>query len=1132
MKYSEQARELLQEAKRAVVAAGAEPAEYARLIEWPHVAAAALATGKLNEPLRGYLGLAAEDIKWPPSTRELADKMRQVAAVPTPLKPGPLLGGLIESVSGGGDEDSVELLHLAKAVWLGAPEEWRADFCKANGLDLLKAPSPSREASEATVSLGTILREVNEIHLALSKTIVGQDGALKEVSEALFKARVRDRAGDAGLPQMVFLFMGPPGVGKTFTAESLAALLKDEQGRPRKHHVFDMSSYSATEVGVMALTGFPPSYRESRAGALTGFVHDNPSAIVILDEVEKASPEVTRLLLQILGRGMLRDNHLREDVPFGKTAIVLTTNAGRTLYEDVNRTGFTFDASKVHSATILDALEKEKDSQGRAIFPKELCSRLSTGYPILFRPLQPSDYDDIVAREMERQGKHYASRHNMPIVFEDPLVRTLLVLWSGPDLDARRVEDSVGRFLSEFLMRGYQEHSDCFTWADVGKPTPIVVRVPAGGRDAEIVHQLDRACRRVLLIDDRPEFLELFRKACPAFTWFGAANTAEGCEVVRREAVDFVLQDLDLRGTIDGPLDVSGGLECLRILHEQFPRLPVFILSRALGKENFDQALYRKCVEAGGARGYIDRVLVRDGQEVEAEAFRQNLETVRGNLAREQLIREMVRSRKKVVFDVEFRRHVPSGTVHANIHDIRFEMVPTSAGRGLFSLTRPNTRFKDVAGCESAMHQLELIVKWLKDPVSFQKLGAHIKRGVLMVGPPGTGKTLLAQAVAGEADVPFVAAKASQFTTVWQASGATAIRELFAEARKHAPAIVFIDEIDAIGASRSGSSGGRESEQRQALLQLLTELDGFKDGDWTPLIVLAATNREKDLDEALERPGRFDSIVTVDLPDQGAREAILRLHARNKSVAADVDWRRLAQRTSGMSGADLAQVVNEALTLATLAGKAAADSADFNEAMNRMRYREEGKKEVSEAERSATAAHEAGHAIVVRGLLPDDIIPQISILPRGRAAGFIEHGEQEELVQSPDLRKIKARICVLMGGRAGEQAAGLSPSVGCMNDLERATGLAYSAVRSWGLSPEVGPINADKVGALLSEELKAKIDSTARGILTEAERRAVDILSANRQAHEQLIRLLLEKETVLEADLAEFWKTHDVVLPV
>lgn len=1134
MNYSEPVRDILKAAKKAAALSKPDCIEpKAAVISWEDVAAAACGVSAFGKALSGLLNVESPNLLWPNDTEARAAEIKDAPTVEVPLRPTPELDHVFLAVKGGKRDVQLEISDLAHALWTAASLEWRKEFCERNGLELEKLTTnvvtSAASTAQQPLDLLATIKHNQGIYDAIRQKVYGQDAALREVSNAIFKAAVTtNRAEDTCAPGVVFLFMGPPGCGKTYTAEVLSKHLKGRTGKDRPLCILDMSSYATHESALHALTGFPPSYVNSKAGDLTGFVNSNPHALLVFDEVEKAHPEALRLLLQVLGRGMLRDNHLRKDVPFRDTVIVLTTNAGKSLYDNVNRTGLTFDMARVHTDTILDALEKEKNAQGETLFPRELCSRLAGGYPILFRPLQPLAYDQVIKQSLAAGKTAYWEQFGVDLVCDDPLVRTLLVLRSGPDLDARRVKDSVGRFVSEYLVEGYQHYGQVFENAYAQGARSIVLRVPESGRGAEIIEKIEKSCRRILLVDDREEFLELFRTACPDFTWIGACDAKSACEAVRREAPDWVLQDLDLRGTVEGPLDTEGGMECLRVLHEQFPDLPVFILSRALSTEHFNEDLYRRCIEAGGARGYVDRTYVDKKQTDEVESFRKGLEDIRNNLAREALIREMVRSRKRVVFDTEFRLHKLSNAIHCNLHSIRFEVVPTSAGFGMFSVTRPNTRFRDVAGCEEARKQLETIVLWLKNPTAFQQLGATMRRGVLMVGPPGTGKTFLASAVAGEADAMFLPAKASEFISGWQASGAKAIRELFAEARRHAPAIVFIDEIDAIGGARD-THAGRDAEHRQALIQLLTELDGFGRNDTVPVVVLAATNRPSDLDPALCRPGRFDCTVEVGLPDQRAREEMLRLFAQNKRVEG-VDLSRVAQRTGGFSPADLRELVNDALIRATLARRPAAGNEDFNDALNRMRFGSEGRREISEQHRRMTAAHEAGHAVVSMVLLPEQPLPQISILPRPGygMAGFVETREVEEQRSLPDSRFFRNRLAILLAGRAAEEQQGQLPSVGAESDLERATRLAHDMVMRWGLGEKTGFLSYTAMKEILDEETRSRLIGEVERLLKDAYEHSKAILAANAATVSALVQRLLEHETLQEADIEDFWKAHPV----
>ncbi len=436
-------------------------------------------------------------------------------------------------------------------------------------------------------------------------------------------------------------------------------------------------------------------------------------------------------------------------------------------------------------------------------------------------------------------------------------------------------------------------------------------------------------------------------------------------------------------------------------------------------------------------------------------------------------------------------------------------------------------RFDDVAGCEEAKEELHEVVEFLKSPGKFQRLGAQIPKGVLLVGPPGTGKTLLAKALAGEAQVPFYSISGSEFVEMFVGVGAARVRDLFQQAKKSAPCIIFIDEIDAIGKFRGGPmvSGGHE-EREQTLNQLLVEMDGFEPN--IGVILLAATNRPEVLDPALLRPGRFDRQVVLDAPDAKGREAILRVHSRKKPLAPDVDLRAIAMRTPGFSGADLANAVNEAALLAARRGANQITQQDLEEAVEKVMAGPERKsRRLGREERRRVAVHEAGHAMVAIHCPNAPPVAKISIIPRGKAAlGYtMQLPEEERFLATKG--EIEDKICVALGGRAAEQLLLGEISSGAQNDLENATELAKGMVCRFGMSDVVGPRVLSREtspflrGAWtpaeqesLSPELAARVDREIARILEEQARRAQEILSAHREALERVAQELLENEVM------------------
>jgi len=442
----------------------------------------------------------------------------------------------------------------------------------------------------------------------------------------------------------------------------------------------------------------------------------------------------------------------------------------------------------------------------------------------------------------------------------------------------------------------------------------------------------------------------------------------------------------------------------------------------------------------------------------------------------------------------------------------------------------PKVTFKDVAGAEEAVEELHEIKEFLASPGKFRALGARIPKGVLLFGPPGTGKTLLARAVAGEAGVPFFSISGSDFVEMFVGVGASRVRDLFEQAKQSAPAIVFIDEIDAVGRHRGAGMGGGHDEREQTLNQLLVELDGFdvKSG----VIVIAATNRPDILDPALLRPGRFDRQVVVDRPDLRGREAILDVHSKGKPLADEIDLQVLARQTPGFTGADLANLINEAAILAARREKDIIGMDELEEAIERVIAGPERKSRVmSDEERKITAYHEGGHALVGFALPNSDPIHKVTIIPRGRAGGYTlalpledkNYARRSELVD---------QLAMSLGGRTAEELIFSDPTTGASNDIEKATTLARRMVMEWGMSDRLGPLQYGKPegevflgrdytrGNEVSDDLAAAIDEEIRKLITQAHEEARQILSTHRDALDAIADALLDQETLDSDEVA------------
>ena len=448
-------------------------------------------------------------------------------------------------------------------------------------------------------------------------------------------------------------------------------------------------------------------------------------------------------------------------------------------------------------------------------------------------------------------------------------------------------------------------------------------------------------------------------------------------------------------------------------------------------------------------------------------------------------------------------------------------------GKSKAKMAPPNSNkvtFKDVAGADEEKAELEEIVDFLKQPKKYIEMGARIPKGVLLVGPPGTGKTLLAKAISGEAGVPFFSISGSDFVEMFVGVGASRVRDMFDQAKKNAPCIVFIDEIDAVGRQRGAGVGGGHDEREQTLNQLLVEMDGF--GVNEGIIMIAATNRPDILDPALLRPGRFDRQIVVGAPDVAGRESILKVHTRNKHLGDDVELKVLAKRTPGFTGADLENLTNEAALLAVRRNKMTIDMDDIEEAITRVIAGPEKKSRVMSAhDKKITAYHEAGHAVAMRMLEHSDPVHEISIIPRGMAAGYTMHLPENDRSHISKL-KLKDDMVGLLGGRVAEQIIIGDISTGAKNDIDRTSSIARSMVMQYGMSSKIGTISFGNdngevflgrdmgKSSNISEETSAEIDEEVKALIDEAYKRAEKILNENVNKLHAVAQALLEKEKI------------------
>ena len=987
--------------------------------------------------------------------------------------------------------------------------------------------------------LGELVDRLHEMRDTLLKRVFGQDHAVHAFVEALFNAEVVAGADkNRKRPKALFAFAGPPGVGKTYLAELGASYLD----RPFKR--FDMSSYSSG-LDHQLLTGMAKGYAGARTGTLTGFILKNPNAVLLFDEIEKASSQTIHLFLQLLDAGVLQDTYLEQDVAFSETIIILTTNAGRMLYDNPNESGVHTANSAFHRKTILDALENEKDPKtGQPFFPGAICSRMATGYPVLFNHLRVNELEKVVRAELKRVGGLFEKQYFKRIIFDD-LTAMCLVLREGAQTDARTLRSQAEAYVKTQifqLCQLYESHriEDVMDKIDyikfgldgeISKLEPNIRTLFAAGERAHVL----------LVADDY--FSDLYQKHIDEVEWYCVGSAQEAFQLLAEQEIDMVLLDIWLgRDEQAGGMTIENfdhtplaaraldkGQELLRQFHERLPNMPVFLLSfpHQRGprgqRKAVDDELLMACIKGGGARGMIVSRFTNDqtngwerARDDLSEALKESCEC----LYRERAADKMGMERKVIAFDTVPRVDDKTKTVKMRIRNLHLTRAISAvdAGELVDEVERPRTRFSDVIGADAAKNELQLFIDYLRNPKRFAAMDLKPPKGVVLYGKPGTGKTMLARAIAGESDVAFLQTNGSSFVRSLVGSGPQNVRDLFVRARRYAPSIVFIDEIDVIGKMRTGTEFAGRSEEN-TLNALLTELDGFVGpSPERPVFVLAATNYDvkrdpndnrtsgRILDDALTR--RLKPIK-VELPDRPARETYLKMRV-TASKACDVSnnaVNMLAERSYGKSLADLQRVFETAAHIAMKADGIITDKILEN-AFETVLFGEATNWNPEEVER--TARHEAGHTIIywLSGRWPS----YVTIVARDQHGGYMAPGAADSEKNINTREELLTNIRVSLGGRAAETiyyGVEGGQSTGAGGDLEHAKNVAKVMMTCGMCIEECGLSGTSPNQSVIEKIFKEQMD------------KAIQQLQENRIYLDKVSEALLDKERLTAEELKQ-----------
>ncbi|MBP3381709.1 MAG: AAA family ATPase [Clostridia bacterium] len=806
------------------------------------------------------------------------------------------------------------------------------------------APAGNTETAD---DIAALTAQAKEIQASLSKVVFGQDNAVGTFVSGFFQSEMLRMTDDKRTRPATFLFAGPPGVGKTFLAEQVAQLL----GRPFQR--FDMSEYSGHEATV-EFVGSDDVYRNAKAGNVTGFVKKNPRCVLLFDEIEKAHYNIITLFLQLLDAGRLRDAKTDEEIDFKDAILIFTTNAGRQLYEDSDITDFSGLSKKV----ILRALQNDIDQRtGEPYFPAAICSRFASGNVVMFNHITAQNLVGIAKREMRRHADNFEKKFNITIDIDDAVYAALLFAEGGA-ADARTVRGRAEAFFNAEIHELYRLMSA----DDVSavKAVKIGVKLPAD--NAQVRHLFLPAEKPTALIfaDDAFATYCTENDTC---NFIVTNDLAKAADALREKDIAFAVVDIlcGVKENADGYLNIedveSDGRTFLQHLYNRYNTTPVYMARGAREYTAEEKVSFARM----GVRGEVNFC---DG----AQAFSARIADICESIHRQNSMLKLAKANKVAGFSTSQTVDTAAGVACIHLFDFRLTvaMDAEDAKNVLSNITKPNVKFSEVIGAEDAKKELQYFIKYLKDPKKFA--GAQPPKGVILYGPPGTGKTMLAKAMASESDVTFISAVGSQFRKQYIGQGGDAIRDLFRTARKYAPSILFIDEIDAIAQERTGGESGGSREVEATLTALLTEMDGFRKDTTKPVFVLAATNfdvepgSKKSLDAALMR--RFDRRIFVDLPNRDERTRYLkeRTAANPAYRLTDAKYDSIAIRSTGMSLALLESILELSLRMAIRDGDGKVTDEIFDEAYETFTGGERKEWDISTLER--VARHEAGHAFL------------------------------------------------------------------------------------------------------------------------------------------------------------------------
>lgn len=970
------------------------------------------------------------------------------------------------------------------------------------------------KADNAKKAIANLTVKVKQINDYISNAVLGQENAVSIFTEGIFQAELLSMTDkERTRPRATFLFAGPPGVGKTFLAEKAAEALELPFMR------FDMSEYCDHESSVEFI-GSDAVYKDAKQGNFTSFVSKNPKSLILFDEIEKAHISIIHLFLQILDAGRIRDNKTDEEISLSDTILIFTTNAGKQLYEK-SETG---DFSGVSRKVILKALMSDINPETKhPYFPAAICSRFASGNVVMFNQITAYNLRRIAKREVLRHVCNFEEKIGIKIDIDEQVYSALLFAEGGA-VDARTIRSRAESFFNSELYELFRLLSSEKNKSGIEKLTSISVGLELPEDNPEIINLFKYGENLTTLLVASRLTADKCKEEYSQVNYICAQNMPKVKKAMHDNEVSFALIDLSL-GRNGKPQylnleDVdSTARDIFWYLRENYTDLPIYVLLNKSDELNTEE---RRSFLRQGVRGFVSI-------SGDTKSYSESLVEITETIHQQRSITALAKANKLITFETAQQIRGKGKKAIITLFDLEMTVAVDSEDSAniLSNLTKPDIRFDQVIGAEDAKKELRYFVEYLKNPRKYIGSGVSTPKGIILYGPPGTGKTMLAKAMASESNVTFITAEGNQFLKRFVGEGPEKVHELFKTARKYAPSILFIDEIDAIAKERRG--GDATSGSEETLTAFLAEMDGFKKDLSRPVFVLAATNfemdsgRDKSLDPALLR--RFDRRILIDLPKKEERKKYLTMRIAGND-AFDVTEElldNLVIRSTGMSLAAVESFIELALRMAIRDGNLRVTDKILEEAFETFNSGESKKWDASSLER--VARHEAGHAFLYwyYGQTPS----YVTIVARANHGGYMQHDDEEnkQIITREDLL---AKICTSLGGRAAEivyygKEGGISTGAG--GDLYSATNLATHFVCSYGMDENFGLAVIDPQAAWAGEP-SGEVRAAVNNILTKELKKAIDIIEANRESVDELVNRLLSQNHLSGHEIRDAFEKH------